>query len=113
MSKWLVITFSAVLVTVGVVTWALAFFVERYQKEVDVADDVFLRSKIQMLNDAIDAQVRAGFLQTESDKIASGVAASIRAVTQEDAKIAAGLAERKKYVDTVKKKYREELAKIK
>jgi len=113
MSKWLVITFSAMLVTVGVMTLALSFFIERYKKEAEIADDVFLREKIQMLNDAIDAQIRTGTLQQQSDNIASKVAASIRAVTKEDAKLTAGLAERKKYVDIVQKKYREELAKIK
>jgi hypothetical protein len=113
MSKWLVITISAVLVTVGLVTWALIFFIERYQKEADAADDMFLRSKVQMLNNVVDAQLQSGILYSESNNIASRAAASTRAVTQEGAKIAADLAKRKKYVDLVRTRYHEELAKIK
>ena len=113
MSKWIVITVSAVLITVGIIFGALVYLLKKNQTEEDAADEIFLRSKTALLNNAITTDLKSGVVAVEGSKVLASSKASQQVVDQSNSKIAAALAAKQKIIDDLKRKYQQELSKIK
>ena len=113
MSKWIIITTAAVLITVGLVIGAIIFFLKKTEKDDDAADEVYLKTKSALLNNAIDSQLNSGVVATEAKQIAVDSAATRNAVNRNNSLLAAGLAKKKAFINNLRKKYMQEMQKIK
>jgi len=113
MSKWVIITVSMVLVTVGIIFGALVYLLKKNQAEEDAADEIFLRNKSVLLNSAVNEQLKHGVVAVEGNKVLTDSKASQQAVGQSNFKLAAALASKQKLIDDLKKKYQNEMSKIK
>jgi len=113
MSKWVIITVSAVLVTVGIIFGALVYLLKKNQAEEDAADELFLKSKSALLNTAVSEQLKQGVVYTEGSKVLAGSKVTQAAVAQSNSALAAALAAKQKVIDDLKRKYQQELSKIK
>ena len=113
MSKWIVITISMVLVTIGIIFAALIYLLKKNETDEDAADELFLRDKSALLNIAVTEQLKTGVVAVEGNKALAGSIASQKAVGQSNSKIAAALASKQKVIDDLKRKYQQELSKIK
>ena len=113
MSKWIIITVSAVLVTVGIIFGALIYLLKKNQAEEDAADELFLKSKSALLNNAVSEQLKQGVVATEGSKVLASSKVTQAAVAQSNSTLAAALAAKQKIIDDLKRKYQQELSKIK
>lgn len=113
MSKWLIITISAVLITVGIITGAIIFWIKKSKSDDDAADEIYLKTKAALLNNAVDSYLDSGALADESKKIAINSAATRNAVNRNNSLLAAEIAKKKASIDNLRKKYMQELNKIK
>jgi uncharacterized membrane-anchored protein YhcB (DUF1043 family) len=113
MSKWVVITVTAVIVTVGIVIGVLIYLLKRNQVEEDAADEVFLRSKAALLNTAVTEQLKTGTVAVEGKKVFADSEAKQKVIGQSNSEIVTALASKQKVIDALKKKYQDELSKIK
>jgi hypothetical protein len=113
MSKWVIITVAMVLVTVGIIFAALIYLLKKNEADEDAADELFLRNKSALLNIAVAEQLKTGVVAAEGNKVLAGSKASQQAVGQSNSKIAAALASKQKVIDDLKRKYQQELSKIK
>jgi len=113
MSKWLIITVSAVLITIGIITGAIIFWLKKSEKDDDAADEVYLKTKSALLNNAVDSQLKSGALAVEGKQIAIDSAATINAVSRNNSLLSAEIAKKKAFIDNLRKKYMQELQKIK
>jgi NADH:ubiquinone oxidoreductase subunit 5 (subunit L)/multisubunit Na+/H+ antiporter MnhA subunit len=113
MSKWIVITVSMVLVTVGIIFGALVYFLKKNQAEEDAADEIFLRSKSALLNNAVSEQLKTSTVAVEGNKVLANSKVSQQAIGMSNTAIAAALAAKQKVIDDLRRKYETELSKIK
>lgn len=113
MSKWFVITVSMVIVTVGLIFGALVYLLKKNQAEEDAADELYLRSKSALLNNAISEQLKTGVVAVEGNKVLANSKASQQTIAQSNSKIAAALAAKQKVINDLKRVYQVELSKIK
>ena len=113
MSKWVIITVSMVLVTVGIIFAALVYFLKKNEADEDAADEIFLRSKSALLNSAVTEQLKSGVVAVEGNKVLSETKASQQVIGQSNSQLAAALATKQKVIDDLKRKYQQELSKIK
>lgn len=113
MSKWIVITVSAVLITTGIIFGALIYLLKKNQAEEDAADELFLKSKSALLNNAVSEQLKQGVVYTEGSKVLASSKVTQAAVAQSNSALAAALAAKQKVIDDLKRKYQQELSKIK
>ena len=113
MSKWVVITVTAVIVTVGIVIGVLIYLLKRNQVEEDAADEVFLRSKAALLNIAVTEQLKTGTVAVEGKKVLADSEAKQKVIGQSNSEIVTALSTKQKVIDALKKKYQDELSKIK
>ena len=113
MSKWIVITVSAVLVTVGIIFGALVYLLKKNQADEDAADEIYLRNKTALLNNAVTEQLKTGVVATEGSKVLASSKVTQTAVARSNSTLAAALAAKQKIIDDLKRKYQQELSKIK
>ena len=113
MSKWVVITVSMVIVTVGLIFGALVYLLKKNQAEEDAADEIFLRSKSALLNNAVSEQLKTGVVAVEGNKVLADSKTTQQTIVQSNSKIAEVLAAKQKVIDDLKMKYQQELSKIK
>lgn len=113
MSKWLIITISAVLITVGIITGAIIFWIKKSKSDDDAADEIYLKTKAALLNNAVDSYLVSGALADESKKIAVDSATTRNAVSRNNSILSAEIAKKKAFIDNLRKKYMQELNKIK
>lgn len=113
MSKWLIITICMVIVTVGLVFGALVYFLKKNQVEEDASDEIFLRSKTALLNNAVTEQLKSGIVAVEGGKVAASARATRQTVLQANSALSAALASKRQQIDDLKKEYARELSKIK
>jgi len=113
MSKWVIITVSMVIVTVGLIFGALVYLLKKNQAEEDAADEIFLRSKTALLNNSITEQLKTGVVAVEGNKVLANSKVSQQTIAQSNSKIAAALAAKQKVINDLKRKYQVELSKIK
>ena len=113
MSKWFVITVSMVIVTVGLIFGSLVYLLKKNQAEEDAADELYLRSKSALLNNAISEQLKTGVVAVEGNKVLANSKASQQTIAQSNSKIAAALAAKQKVINDLKRVYQVELSKIK
>lgn len=113
MSKWLIITVTMVVVTIGIIVAALVYLLKKNQAEEDAADDLFLRSKTALLNKSVEEQLKNGIVSTEGVKILVNSKTAQNTVAQSNAALTAALASKRKVIDDLKRKYNEEMSKIK
>jgi len=113
MSKWVIITVSMVLVTVGIIFGALVYLLKKNQAEEDAADEIFLRSKSALLNSAVSEQLKTGVVAVEGNKVLADSKTNQQVIGQSNSKIAEALAAKQKVINDLKRKYQVELSKIK
>lgn len=113
MSKWVIITVSMVLITIGIIVGALIYLLKKNEADEDAADELFLRNKSALLNNAVNEQLKSGVVAVEGNKVLLETKASQQAVGQSNSQLSAYLASKKKVIDDLKKKYQQELSKIK
>ena len=113
MSKWVIITVSMVLVTIGIIFGALVYLLKKNQVDEDAADEIFLRNKSALLNNAVAEQLKQGVVATEGNKVLLSTKASQQAIGMSNRAIVAALASKQKVIDDLKRKYQAELTKIK
>lgn len=113
MSKWIIITVSTVLVTVGIIFGALVYLLKKNQAEEDAADELFLKSKTALLNNAVSEQLKTGVVAVEGSKVLASSKVVQAAVAQSNSTLAAALAAKQKIIDDLKRKYQNEMSKIK
>lgn len=113
MSKWVIITVSMVLITIGIVFGALIYLLKKNEADEDAADELFLRNKSALLNNAVNEQLKTGVVAVEGNKVLADSKASQQAVGQFNSKLAVALATKQKLIDDLKKKYQNEISKIK
>lgn len=109
----MIITVSAVLVTVGIIFGALIYLLKKNQAEEDAADELFLKSKSALLNNAVSEQLKQGVVYTEGSKVLASSKVTQAAVAQSNSALAAALAAKQKVIDDLKRKYQNEMSKIK
>ena len=113
MSKWVVITVSMVLITVGIIFGVLVYLLKKNQIEEDAADELFLRDKSALLNNAVSEQLKTGVVAVEGNKVLADSKVVQQTIWQSNSKLAAALAAKQKIIDDLKKKDQQELSKIK
>ena len=113
MSKWIVITVSMVVVTVGIIFGALVYLLKKNQAEEDAADELFLRSKTALLNNAVSEQLKTGVVSVEGKKVLANSKISQQTIAKSNSTIAAALAAKQKVINDLKRAYQVELSKIK
>lgn len=113
MSKWIVITVAMVLITVGLIVGALIYLLKKNQAEEDAADELFLKSKSALLNNAVSEQLKQGVVATEGSKVLASSKVTQAAVAQSNSTLATALAAKQKVIDDLKMKYRNEMSKLK
>lgn len=109
MSKWIIITTAATVITAGIVIGVLLLFIRKSQAEDDAADEIYMRAKTSLLNAAIDAQLNQGVLSTEGGKIVSGAASTKMAVSRSNNLLSSAIAKQRDYISKLKEKYRLEM----
>ena len=113
MSKWVIITVAMVLITVGLIVGALIYLLKKNEVDEDAADELFLRNKSALLNNAVNEQLKTGVVAVEGNKVLADSKASQQIVGQSNSTLAAALALKQKAIDDLKKKYQKEISKIK
>ena len=113
MSKWVIITVAMVLITVGLIVGALIYLLKKNDADEDAADELFLRDKSALLNNAVTEQLKSGVVAVEGSKVLVDSKASQQAVGKSNSALAAALATKQKVIDDLKRKYQQELSKIK
>lgn len=113
MSKWVIITVATVLITVGLVVGALIYLLKKNDADEDAADELFLRDKSALLNNAVTEQLKSGVVAVEGDKVLLATKASQQVIDRSNSTLAAALASKQKVIDDLKRKYQQELSKIK
>ena len=109
MSKWIIITAAATLITVGIVIAVLLFFIDKSQAEDDAADKIHLRAKKSILNAAIDAQLNQGVLSREGGKLVSDASNTQMVVSRSNNLLSSAIAQQRDYISKLKEKYRREM----
>ena len=109
----MIITISAVLITVGIIFGALVYLLKKNQSEEDAADEIFLRNKSALLNNAVNEQLKTGVIAAEGNKVLANTKVSQQTISQSNSQLAAALASKQKVIDDLKKKYQQEISKIK
>ena len=109
----MIITISAVLVTVGIIFGALVYLLKKNQADEDAADEIYLRNKTALLNNAVTEQLKTGVVATEGSKVLASSKVTQTAVARSNSTLAAALAAKQKIIDDLKRKYQQELSKIK
>ena len=113
MSKWVIITVSAVLITVGIIFGALVYLLKKSQADEDAADEIYLRNKSALLNNSVNEQLKTGVIAVEGNKVLANSKVSQQTISLSNAQLAAALASKQKVIDDLKSKYQQELSKIK
>ena len=113
MSKWVIITVAMVLITVGLIVGALIYLLKKNEADEDAADELFLRDKSALLNNAVTEQLKSGVMAVEGNKVLADSKVSRQIVGQSNSTLAAALALKQKTIDDLKKKYQQEISKIK
>lgn len=113
MSKWVIITVSMVLVTIGIVFGALVYLLKKNEADEDAADEIFLRNKSAFLNNAVTEQLKKGGVAVEGNKVLEDSKYTQQAISQSNSKISAALASEQRVINELKRKYQVELSKIK
>jgi uncharacterized membrane-anchored protein YhcB (DUF1043 family) len=113
MSKWVIITIAMVIITTGIIFGALIYLLKKNQADEDAADEIFLRSKSALLNNSIADQLKTGVVAVEGGKVLASSKVTQTAVAQSNSNLAAALATKQKIINDLKRKYQQELSKIK
>ena len=113
MSKWMIITISAVLITVGIIFGSLVYLLKKNQADEDAADEIYLRNKSALLNNSVNEQLKTGVIAAEGHKVLANTKVSQQTISQSNSQLAAALASKQKVIDDLKKKYQQEISKIK
>ena len=113
MSKWMIITISAVLITVGIIFGSLVYLLKKNQADEDAADEIYLRNKSALLNNSVNEQLKTGVIAAEGNKVLANTKVSQQTISQSNSQLAAALASKQKVIDDLKKKYQQEISKIK
>lgn len=113
MSKWVIITVSMVLVTIGIIFGALVYLLKKNEADEDAADELFLRNKSALLNNAVTEQLKTGVVAVEGNKVLVDSKTNQQIIGKSNSTLAAALAAKQKIIDDLKKKYQKELSKIK
>ena len=113
MSKWMIITISAVLITVGIIFGSLVYVLKKNQADEDAADEIYLRNKSALLNNSVNEQLKTGVIAAEGNKVLANTKVSQQTISQSNSQLAAALASKQKVIDDLKKKYQQEISKIK
>jgi hypothetical protein len=115
MSRWLIITISAIVIA-SVFTIGLVYFLlKNSDKEERAADEVYLRQKKDLLKLAVDKNMNdnTGILQVQSGNILKQVDATGRTVGKSNSKLAGLISEQKAAIAALKNKYETENNEIK
>lgn len=102
-----------VIVTIGIIFAALIYLLKKNETDEDAADELFLRDKSALLNIAVTEQLKTGVVAVEGNKALAGSIASQQIIGQSNSTLAAALAAKQKVIDDLKRKYQQELSKIK
>jgi len=115
MSRWLVITIAAVVITVALIAIGLIFFLKRTEVDDRAADEIFLKQKQDLLKLAINKQLQGdtNVVKAESAKITAQASAVDSAVNKSNSKLGVLIAKQQSAIANLKKKYAEEMKKIK
>jgi hypothetical protein len=115
MSRWLVITIAAVVITVALIAIGLIFFLKRTEVDDRAADEIFLKQKQDLLKLAINKQLQgdANAVKVESAKITAQASSVDSAVNTSNSKLGGLIAKQRLAIENLKKKYAEEMRKIK
>jgi hypothetical protein len=115
MSRWLVITIASLVITVALIVIGLIFFFKRSEVDDRAADEIFLKQKQDLLKLAVNKQLQgdANAVKVESSKIISQASAVDNAVNTSNSKLGGLIAKQRLAIENLKKKYAEEMRKIK
>jgi hypothetical protein len=115
MSRWLVITIASIVITVSLIAVSLIFFFKRSEVDDRAADEIFLRQKEGLLKLAINKQLQgdADAVKVESAKITAQASVVDSAVNKSNSKLGVLIAKQQSAIANLKKKYAEEMKKIK
>jgi len=102
-----------VIITTGIIFGALVYLLKKNQAEEDAADEIFLRNKSALLNNAVTEQLKTGVVAIEGNKVLEGSKTNEQVVGQSNYKIATALAAKQKVINGLKRKYQVEMSKLK
>lgn len=114
MSRWLVITLSAILITSAIVIGVLVFLMKKMEKEEDEADKLYLQQKADLLQSAVSANLSDGsnVLRERSDELLKDAVATKNKVGKENSKLGDIISKQKKLLSSLRNKYSEAKKKI-
>ena len=113
-SKWVIITIAAVLVTISIVVASIIIILKKINKNEKVNDELFLRQKQDLLRRAIDQKLDgdSNLVQVESSKILNIVNDGEKTADSSNNVLKKQISSQQKLIDLIKKKYAAEMNKI-
>jgi len=106
-SRWVIITLSAVIIASALVIGLTYFLLKKSDEEERAADEVYLRSKTSMLKAAVDNTIQdnSRYINAQSSKILENVNSSNNTVQKSTSKLSGLIARQKAAIAELKKKY--------
>ena len=113
-SRWVIITLSAIIIVSALVIGITYFLLKKSDEEERAADEVYLRSKANMLKAAVGNNIQNNsiYVTAQSGKILENANSSNKTVQRSTSKLSGLIARQKAAIAELKKKYLAESGKL-
>jgi hypothetical protein len=114
MSRWLVITLSAVVIVSALVIGITFVLLKNSETEEKAQDEIFLKQKADLLKLAVDSKMNNDTtdVSVQSGKILENVNSTKKEVNKSNSKLAGLIAKQKAAITALRKKYEREKNKV-
>lgn len=114
MSRWMIITLSAIFITCAIVIGVLIFMMKKLEKEENEADKLYLQQKADLLKSAVASNLSDGsnVIREGSGRLLKDAMATKEDVKRENSKLGDIISRQKKLLSSLKNKYAEAKKKI-